>query len=299
MGYLVRDMPTAQGLWALGCYAATYCLPTAQVIWTLKPFEVARCENLELWLREHWPGIITRTERRCVRSPVKMARCLASLAQWIEYDYPELSLLPKELSRTNYDYVWDSAGGIKFFGRYINIRFVEGLRRYFNVPAMLYDIRSVGGWSPKRMLCLLYPEHMEKLLVDNVEGNELTNQLCEQLLKRVRTEIPEVNEYILAAMLCEMKSAYENYHQYPGWTIDQEPLLYDKVFEYWGEQIDVTLLWRARKALFPPEALGEISGWHGTRWPLTRTLRDHGYNWSDLRYDWSGTTNVAHPMERV
>jgi hypothetical protein len=299
MGHLVRDMPEADGLWALGCYAATYCLPTAQVIWSLQPFSVARKSSLEPWIRDNWPGIVTRTERRCVRSPVKMAECLASLARWIENDFPALRTLPQELTHSNYDVVWESVNRIKFFGRYINIRFVEGLRRYFKVPAMLYDIRSVGGWSPKRCLCFIYPEHIEKLLVDDVEGNALTNMLCAELLSEIKAELPEVNEYVFAAMLCEYKACYENYHQYPAWTIDQEPLMYDKVYAYWGDDIDTSLLWNARAALFPQAVLGEISGWHGTRWPLTRCLHDHGYNWSDLKYDWARTDNVARPFERV
>jgi hypothetical protein len=302
MGYLTRNMSEMDRVWALGCYAATYCLPSAQVIWTYWTYAQACENNVELasWVHENWPGIVTRTERRCVRSPQKMYECLSSLARWVESNFSMLKSLSPELNPANYDRVWDSVSQIKFFGRYINIRFVEGLRRYCGIPAMLYDIRSIGGWSPKRALALLYPEQIERLLVDDSEGNLLTEKLARELLEGLQPRIPKLNEYILAAMLCEYKAGYENYKQYPGWTIDQEPLMYDKVYAYWGDRINKNLLWEARRALFPPEVLGELNNWNGTRWDLTHVLRDEGYIWSDLTYDYERSRgNLADPYRRV
>jgi hypothetical protein len=215
----------------------------------------------------------------------------------MDRDFSALAALP-ELSRENYDRVWESVSGIKFFGRYINIRFVEGLRRYCGVPAMLYDIRSVGGWSPKRALAYLYPERAAALLQEGAEGDRLTDRLAYELLAQVCKELPAVNEYVLAAMLCEFKSAFENRKQFVGHTIDQEPDLYDKVQRYWGDAVDRDLLWRARAALFPPEVLGEVSGWQGYRHSLARVLRDHGYVWSDLLHDYAATTDYANPVLR-
>jgi hypothetical protein len=304
VGHLIRKMNTEDKLWMLGCYAATYCLPSAQVIWSLYPLSEIREKGpkpLEAWLTKNWKGIITRTERRCVRTPKKMTECLVSFTSWVDNEFPALY---KQLSGggesvENYDTAWESVEKIKFFGRYINIRFIEGLRRYCGVPALLYDIRSVGGWSPKRALCYLYPKETTMLLKDDKASNDLTNELAIDLMYRVQADLPKVDEYILAAMLCEYKACFENYKQYPGWTIDQEPLLYDKVFDYWGDDVDRKMLWRARKALFPPEVLGEISGWNGTRWSLTETLRDHGYVWSDLLFDYGSTKDIAKPVKWI
>lgn len=300
MGWITRDFSLEDRVYALGCYAATYCLPSAQVIWTLYPAARVRVGRPALlaWLTENWSGIVTRTERRCVRSPQKMMECLCSLVEWMDRDFSALAALPQELSRENYDRVWESVSGIKFFGRYINIRFVEGLRRYCGVPAMLYDIRSVGGWSPKRALAYLYPERAAALLQEGAEGDRLTDRLAYELLAQVCKELPAVNEYVLAAMLCEFKSAFENRKQFVGHTIDQEPDLYDKVQRYWGDAVDRDLLWRARAALFPPEVLGEVSGWQGYRHSLARVLRDHGYVWSDLLHDYAATTDYANPVLR-
>lgn len=300
VGYMARNSTMQDRLWLLGCYAATYCLPTAQVIWNLQSLEIQdrKPGAFRGWIKHHWEGIVTRTERRCVRTPEKMFQCLSSYRTWMREEFPTLTQKEDEEAERFYDRVWESVEGIKFFGRYINIRLIEGLRRYCGVPASLYDIRSIGGWSPKKCLCYLYPKHAEQLLIDDAEGNALTNQLAYDLLERVRKRVSNIDCYILAAMLCEYKGAFEKRHQYPSWTLDQEPLLYDKVFNYWGDRVDRELLWESRRALFSPEVLGETSGWHGTRWDCAATLRNHGYNWNDFRYSFSDTTNFSQPVRK-
>ena len=293
VGWLSKDQEINDRLWLLGCYAATYCLPTAQVLCAKWSWRKAhnRPQELTSWLEKHWKGIVTRTERRCVRTPKKMAECLTSYLQWMRNEYPRLLELKETVTgNAYYDAVWESVEGIKFFGRYINIRLVEGLKRYCDIPARLYDIRSIGGWSPKKCLCYLYPEHASVILIDNAEGNALTDELAYDLLQRVRDAgLPQVDEYVLAAMLCEYKGAFEKLHQYTSWTVDQEPLLHDKVLEYWGNTVDLSDLWNARAALFPHEVLGEFHGWNGTRWDCAKTLQQYGYNWADLRYSYPET----------
>lgn len=295
VGYMSKDSSIERRLWLLGCYAATYCLPTAQVIWDIWDCQRIResSQKFESWLKTNWKGIVTRTERRCVRTYRKMFVCLMSYLKWMDKEYPKLLSAKVGDPKEYYERVWNSVSNIKYFGRYINIRLVEGLRRYCDIPASLYDIRSIGGWSPKKCLCYLYPQYAKSLLIDDKWGNQLTNQAAYDLLKKVKVEIPKVDEYILAAMLCEYKGAFEKRHQYPGWTIDQEPLLYDKVFDYWGNQIDTKMLWEARKNLFPHEVLGEFHNWNGTRWKLACTLRDFGYNWTDKKFSYTETEKIG------
>lgn len=297
VGQMSSGWPVERRAWALGCYGAVYCLPTAQVLWTHWPNAVDVVKlgeaGVRAWLEMHWAGIVTRTERRCIRTPKKLARCLYGYANWVVNDFPGLAPAYTEDPKEYYDYVWDSTTSVIFIGRYIAIRIIEGLRRYCNVPAQLYDMRSIGGWSPKKALMYLYPEHTPVLLIANKEGDELADVLFADLLQKMQVQIPWLDYYVLAAMLCEYKGAFENHKQYPGWTIDQEPLMYDKVKVYWGDEFDESLLWDARKALFPSKALGEAGGWHGTRWPLTKTLRDFGYNWSDTKYDYVKTLEAG------
>src|SRR5579864_1113565 len=89
MGHLTQAMTQEDRLYALGCYAATYCLPSAQVMWTLLPLAHVRAGAAAGWISEHWPGIVTRTERRCVRSPAKMTECINSLVSWIYTEFPK------------------------------------------------------------------------------------------------------------------------------------------------------------------------------------------------------------------
>jgi hypothetical protein len=98
--------------------------------------------------------------------------------------------------------------------------------------------------------------------------------------------MPAVGHYVLAALLCEYRVAYENRGQYPGRTIDQElEYLNGPKGAYWAALYD-TALWSAREAVVPHEALGEKQCWTGVRHDLSRWLRDNGTVWSDTIYDY-------------
>lgn len=305
MGYFCEGQSPKETAWRLACYAATYCLPSGQVIWDRWPYETALTAandgRLREWVAQHWPGIVTRTERRCVRSINKMSECLTSAANWINTEFEPL-VSDESPTSEYYDRVWDSVLRIKFFGRYIAIRYIEGLRRYCGVPAQLYDMRSIGGWSPKKALVYFYPQHMDDLLTEGAKGNRIAEILFNTLMEQFYDSGQPVDHYVLAAMLCEYREAFEDHHQYPGWTIDQEPLLFNKVAHYWGDAVAINDLWVARAQLFPQDALGEVHGWEGTRWSLTKTLRDNGYNWTDTEYDYLATlseNSFDNPIRRI
>jgi hypothetical protein len=305
VGHMSRKKPVHDKAWMLGCYGATYCLPSAQAIWGEWSYlkVLRRPKKFELWLKNNWKGIVTRTERRCVRTYPKMFRCLYGYAKWVDEEFEALPGLRKRESlskREYYDAVWKSVTSVPFMGRYISIRLVEGLRRYCGVEgALLYDVRSIGGWSPKKAMTFLYPEQANMLLTDSKEGNKVSDECAKDLLVSTRDHLPDVDYYIIAAMLCEYREAFERRHQYPGWTLDQEPLLYDKVALYWGKDFDGGELWKARAAIFPRAAVGEIGKrWYGTRWDCAKTLRDHGYNWTDVKYAFENTKDFSNPVRR-
>ena len=302
VGYMAKDKDKHTTAWMLGCYAASYCLPTAQVMWSNWDYArvVSEPGKFLNWLKNNWKGIVTRQERRCVRTSEKMHRCLHGYAVWLDSKFDSLYDADSKSSEEYYDYVWDSVCSVPFIGRYIGIRLVEGLRRFCGVQAHLYDVRSMGGWSPKKALVFLYPKEQKWLLSNTPEANTRADEIAADLLSKVKARLPYVNYYVLAGMLCEYREAFERRHQYPAWTIDQEPLLYDKVRSYWQDDLDMKLFWSTRKALFPREALGELdNGWYGTRWAAAKTLRDYGYNWSDLLYNYKAMESSGDFSERV
>lgn len=289
-----EDLDLNERLWLIGNYGCSYCLPTAQVTQAIWKYDqvVKNPDEFDKWLKDNWPGIVTRTERRVVRTYPKYSRCLREWVVWIQKEFPKLLAMNEPDDRLYYEKVYQSVTSVFSIGRYIAIRMIEGMRRCCGLnQAKLYDIRSIGGWSPKKCLTYLYPQFAKIILIDDKEGNKLTDQLASDLLSRVQEELPWVDYYIVAAMMCEYKGAYEKRHQYVGWTIDQEPLLYEKVLKHFGDKVSgiSEILWNARKRLHPEEVLGEIQKWGGTRWEVAKLLRDFGYVWSDLRYDYWAT----------
>jgi len=174
VGYLSKDLPIRERMWRAGCYAVPYSIITAEAIWQTWSLEDAiyRPYQVTEWIEKNWKDIHTRTERRCVRTPAKFNECLIGYANWIDHVLP-LTLIEmgeKESNEERYDILWKSIHTVKYLGRYINIRILDLFYRYCEIDAHLYDIRSIGGWSPKKMLALLYPEHEEMLLGPGERG---------------------------------------------------------------------------------------------------------------------------------
>lgn len=304
VGHMARRKSARDTAWMLGCYAATYCLPSAQMIWSSWDYDQVNRMPARFrgWLGKNWKGIVTRQERRCVRTPDKMFRCLSGYANWVDRSnngFAFVSGLKDYSPVEHYDLVWDSVCSVPFIGRYIGIRLIEGLRRFCKVPAEIYDVRSIGGWSPKKALVYMYPKEQRWLLLDTPDANRKTDDIARDLLVRVKRSLPGVNFYIMAAMLCEYKVAFEKRKQYAGRTLDQEPELFDKVKSYWGNDLDAKLFWSTRKALFRNESLGEIHGWSAPRDEgPSKTLRDHGYNWSDVKFNYKLTKDFSDPVKQ-
>lgn len=298
-GWMSRDVDTMELIWRAGCYAAPYSILTSEAIWREWPWERVRDDpaGLEDWVRLNWLGFHIRTERRMVRTAVAMTRCLLSYRAWMLDELPGLPTpnshhwSPKRIYAAWWDSILGShktgQPGVHNFGRYITIRLLEFFNRY--LPEMrgaleLTDVRAIdpSAHSPIRCLAMLYQDHAYPLLT-LVPG--VADVLAERLLVDVQKVAPATNHYVLAAMLCEYRVAYERHHQYPGRTIDQE-LHYQQgsAAAFWNIRGFKTDIWEARRQLFPVEALGEINGWKGIRKEPEQWLSTRGQNWSDLLY---------------
>ncbi len=302
VGHLSQDCSWEEKIWRAGCYAAPYSVISAEVLWTYWPLErmLAHTDEFLPWLQEHWGGIHWRMERRCVNTPAKFAENLTQYAEWAVSRLPQTLETRSQDKRIFYDQLWESVTSVKFMGRYISIRLIELMRRFCNIDAPLYDIRSIGGWSPKQALTLLRPDRTDEILSDNMKvSNAASDEVAEEIFQEVRKRnLLELDYYIFAAMLCEYREAYEDRHQYPGRTHDQEISYHSKFSGYWKAKGFTSRLFEARAAIFPHECLGELNGWDGIRHELSRVLRDEGYNWSDLIYDYAAFKEFPEPVLR-
>lgn len=316
IGEITEGRSLEDKIWFSCLYAAFYNIPTALMAWMEWPWERVQYQQLDSlyvdftpWLEENWKGLATRTERRAVRSIEHMNECISSLAWWSKVYVP--GYLKLEGTNENYDRIWQETDQkLRYMGRYIIIRLLEALHRFVGLQPRLYDIRSIGGWSPKRALGLLYPEHLGVLLSSDTRDNvRFVDSLAFECISKIKDEYGvEMSPYVFAAMLCEYRVCYENRHQYPGWTIDQEPAYLWKIAPFWDMHAPNTFLrasdmfFRVRESMFPDECLGELNDWaNGTRVEPRRVLRDYGYNWIDTKYNYSATKETgdwAHPVTR-
>jgi hypothetical protein len=273
-GWLCQDpdepVPLEEVIWRAGLYGAPYSVLTSEAIWSFWPWEDS--------------GFHVRRERRMVHEPGRMIHCLQSWRTWCLSGEPERLLNVQQIMSPQeaYDAWYGSIEGVMYFGRYITIRVVEFMRRYAGAKAELYDVRSIGGESPVRCLSLLFPEYEEELLVQ--KSAAAADSIANDLLDGLQDTMPAVGHYVLAALLCEYRVAYENRGQYPGRTIDQElEYLNGPKGAYWADLYD-TALWSARQATIPNEALGELNDWGGIRHDLSQWLKDRGMVWTDTKW---------------
>jgi hypothetical protein len=304
VNHLSHDLPQTERLWRIGAYLVPYSVVTANAIWSAWPsgrLLLGEAPKMAEWVRENWEGMHTRTERRMVRTAPKFIRSLTSWWEFVESGTPQRLLE----QRADYEAWWKAVNRVEFFGRYISIRAIEAIRRDAERhgqphPEMeLQDIRSIGGDSPVRALTMFTPGWFHPLLLTDA-GH--ADDVAEQVLQAVRDSGSMMNHYEFAAMLCEYREAYEDGHQYPGRTIDQElTYMNGKHIAYWEGKGYAMGLRSARRDLFPHEALGEVNGWTEVRPELSHLLRDWGIVWSDMRYQWTGGKDEAdgllHPRD--
>ena len=146
-----------------------------------------------------------------------------------------------------------------------------------------------------RAMTLFYPEKQALLL----SGDEETVLSCgEDLLRRVKPEIPVWDHYTCAAMLCEYRKAFEDGHEYAARTQDAEIGHYNKFIPYWAKIGFRSEVPQARAAIFNHLCLGEKQGWHDVRKEVEPVLKRHGYNWSDTIHDYRRTKDFSEPALR-
>lgn len=290
--------------WLGALYASVYNVPTALVLHHRFPTPAA-VEELDAmaWLTEHWAGIALRRERKAVRSPEKLARCLASWAAFCRPHELEARLHHwYMLTEDRYEVAFDEVCTVYGVGRYIGQKWIEYARRYCDAAPRVNDVRARDGWSPREALALLYPQRAALL----TEGGDSPDVVAavEAIAAELRTTLddlyelpPHLDFYELQVLLCDYKQSAVGQRQYPGRSQDSE-IEYDaKIAPHWGARQEA--MYAARAAIFPHWALGELSGWSGVRKDLGKVLARHRYTWSDSLYSWEHSrADLANPVPR-
>lgn len=288
-------------VWRALCYIAVYNVPYGEVLWRELPWpEVLNLEEswVRAWLDEKFAAgqITTRVERRCVRRADWMAEYLIAARRWVGGGHArDLAHRCREMDpHAAYDLAWNEVTSLPRIGRYVALKLLELLRREDLLRAEPRDIRPRDAWSPRKTLQELWPDR-EIPNRDNSPGAlDATNRAVDDTLARLRDEfgVP-VTMFQSQVLLCEYRESHESRRQYPGRSLDSELGYARRAEAEWGHRSD---MWRARRALFPLQHLGEHGGWDGPRKDVAAVLATHRYTWTDLVYDYRGTTELSSPV---
>jgi len=295
MAHLPRETDPVEQVWLAGCYGAHHCVPSAWLTWNeFRPKEILDDpKELESWLEESWHALPVRPEMKSHRMLHKRSECLQDFAR---YALDGRWAIPN----TAYDLMWhDSQNSVKYYGRYMAIKYLEILRRTVAPWLVMTDMRARGAWSPRRTLYMLFPE--EEILGQR----ENRSDKAEQTVERCATEAIQilgtagihVNYFQVQVMLCEYRELLCGGY-YAGASHDEE-LGYISQSRMKFSEHQLAGIFQARKELFPEWCLGELNGWDDIRQDCWRAWKNHGYIWNDLRYVYRGLGSVEAKEERA
>lgn len=293
-----KGSPFAEMVWRAGCYISVYNVPYGEVLWREWPWERVCTERkaLKPWLESNWPKITTRIERRCVRRPEWMLQFLLGYAD-LAKTMPALRSRANSLDPVDaYELLWEKANTVPRLGRYVALKLLEFYKRYCGFKLEAPDIRPRGGWSPRSTLATLWDDDRVGDKGDRPEVLVLVNQRCQETIARLDNEFGlKIDLFQLQVALCEYRESWESRRQYPGRSLDSELKYVRKAEAEWGVK---SAIWKARKAFYPHEHLGELNGWEGPREECANSLATKGFTWSDLLYDYKATHDFSRPVTR-
>lgn len=258
--YLSRSHSDRDKVWLAGCYGSHHCASSGYVIFRVWPFNsvLSKPDKFKQWLADNWSYLPIRPEMRSHRMLEKRHKCLWDFAHYSAMWQPKLEPF-------TYDTLWNhSVAKVKYYARYMAIKYLELLRRMGLHSFQQPDLRAQGAWSPRRTLAMLWPSH--RILADKENNTKAALDAVEHAATMTVDKLAAngiyVNLFQLQVLLCEYRESL-NGSYYPGKSIDED-LEYMRVAEKrWP--ILIKEIYRARKKLFKPETLGELSGWNGPR----------------------------------
>jgi hypothetical protein len=264
-------------LWAAGCYCAQHSVTSTYLVWKYwRPEEVyfdSVGGEFEAWLVRNWKYLPIHRHMKHHKMPEKRAECLHDFARYA------LEWSPARTNRP-YDLVWkDAIDSVKFFGRYMAIKYLEMIGRWVEPSLQLQDVRSKGGWSPREALAILFPDRP----ILGERGNESKSALAEveQSASQLQFDLAvkygiNLTFFQLQVLLCEFKEALHG-RFYFGGAHDEELVDLQKATPGFAPE-DIQEIYDARKRIFKPEYLGEIGGWTGYRKEMMKVFTGAHHN---------------------
>lgn len=221
--------------------------------------------EMEEWLRENWKGIPIRGERRCVKSPKKMAASIVSTRAWASEIFADGYAVI-----TDYEELWAGLQkNCRYMGRYGGMKLLETWWRGGLILNGQPDIRPDGGKYPRRMLAALFDK--PELRISPKEGGSGNTVAACRVVNRFASVAKGRVGYDLT--WCSFETLLCNYRQslqkgkYPGGSHDRELQHWLLMSAHFGA--DTALGWfpfyEVRARCFPAECLGEVGGWSETR----------------------------------
>lgn len=262
------DVSDVEKVWLAGCYGSHHCVPSAYAVWReFRPVEVAKDPSrLFSWLQDNWTALPVRPEMRSHRMVAKRHQCL--------HDFAVYSL-GESWKTGSYEYTWaESIDSVKYYSRYMAIKYLELLHRIARPDMILHDMRAKNAWSPRIAIGLLWPEVADVVADKNnntKEAIELAEKYATKTIQRLAEQDVLISYFQLQVLSCNYREALVGGF-YDGCGHDEE-MDYIKVAE---TKFDMQHVWDTRKRIFKPQYLGELNGWFGLKKERFQEWRNRG-----------------------
>lgn len=282
--------PVEEQLWRSALYVGVYNVPSAEAIWRHWNFEHHPPVK---WIQDNWKGLRFRRERKSVGlddTGYNLVEYFAGARKTI--DSQEM------LKSADFNQVWKFANGLPHVGRYAATKLVELWYELGVTSAPHHDIRAKGGWSPRTMLQMLYPESKHNPY-DNAQVVQ-AEELATFNYQRLVDAGIHISKFEHEVLLCEAKASISSKRQYPGRSLDSELKYEYAIKDYWN--FGETEHMKVRPLISPEWSLGELQGWSDTRKELGYVASKHGYTWSDSLFDFNVTLKTgdfANPVRKA
>jgi hypothetical protein len=254
---LAPDVSDIEKVWLIGCYCTHHNVASAYAMWgNFRPEEVIdNPKRLLLWMEKYWNSLPVRPEMHSHRIPEKRWECAVDFAMYS---------IGESWRINSYEKIWDEAiESVRFFNRYLAIKFLEMIRRTVRPDLILSDIRAQNGWSPRAAIAMLYPE-MAYIIGDkhnnSFEAVWYAEEHATEIKNKLKANGINISYYQLQVLCCNFKQCIQG-RVAPGSGHEAE-----RTFMRIAEKhFDMSHVYRTRQRIFNHIYLSETPNFQGLK----------------------------------